>query len=496
MDTLHFTNQFLCDSQIIIKTLLAESHFIRKETQSCHPQDTGLFQTNFTNAFGCDSIIATSVKLASTVECQFRFTATGSNICQDQRLGSINIEIEAGTPPFRYFIFRENGADTLANGFINALQTPIIVDNIEIGRHQVYIQNQHHILSIQTVEIKRSPPIQLTAQISDYNGLPISCADAADGHISLSINGGMPPYSILWNNMETGNALQNLTAGTYAMTLTDAFNCSLSESFTLNEKDSLSTDYQIIRDLCSKETFGKISIDSIYHAHGQASYSLDGILFEPVGNLPLRLDNLVPGDNQFFIKDENNCQHIEPFHIHPPSQISLNLGSDTTLSLGENIILKPIANFDIARFEWSSNLPLNCTDCSELSIEANTNAFYHLTAYDENDCAISDTVQIQVKKETALYLPNAFSPNEDGHNDVYQIYSKPAVRLIKTFQIVDSEGRLMYQADNKLPNEADLGWDGQFNGQAMLPAVFIVFVEIELIDGSVESFVQTINLVK
>ena len=51
------------------------------------------------------------------------------------------------------------------------------------------------------------------------------------------------------------------------------------------------------------------------------------------------------------------------------------------------------------------------------------------------------------------------------------------------FRIFDYEGRLMYAVNNHSVNNTTIGWDGMFNGQKMLPAVFVVLVEVELLDG-------------
>ena len=66
-------------------------------------------------------------------------------------------------------------------------------------------------------------------------GNPVSCYDAADGSISVSLMGGTGPFTYLWNSGATGSTISNLSAGMYTVTITDSSGCNTSATYTVTE---------------------------------------------------------------------------------------------------------------------------------------------------------------------------------------------------------------------------------------------------------------------
>ena len=156
----------------------------------------------------------------------------------------------------------------------------------------------------------------------------------------------------------------------------------------------------------------------------------------------------------------------------------------------------PVANFEIARLEWIATVPLPCTDCPTIRLLPTQDGVYSVTAYDANGCSVTTSTTIRLQKQNQLYLPNIFSPNGDGINDIYQIFAGNSIASIQQFRIFDAEGRLMYQVNDRLPTDNSVGWDGRFNGQKMLPSVFVVLVEVVLIDGTTAEYRGDFTLVE
>ena len=496
IDSFSLINQFLCDSLVIVTTTLAESHFVEFTEQSCNPQDTGLFIQKLFNQFECDSTVETKVILASFNDCQVSFSLFADTICWNEERGKINIQTTQGNPPFDYFIINENGIDTFEKGVILNNNELISVENLPVGDYTVQLVNHQNISKTQKVSIPQFSSFQINAETSNYNGFEISCEDETDGSIQVKVNNGKPPYSFVWNTGSTENSLNNLTVGNYKLTITDANNCTDILALDLAASNSLIIDYQSVSPKCFEDDYGQIIINDLTNVNGSAEYSLDGILFQPIGILPFTIENLIPTDYQLFIQDENDCQLNEAINVPMPKEKVLKLGTNQTLVLGDNLTLNPIANFEISRYEWTSNSSINCKDCPEITVNPTTNSRYDLTVYDENGCNVSNFILVNVRKENQVYIPNIFSPNDDGNNDVFQIYTGNSIKRIKLFQIIDHVGQLMYQVKYRQPDDRTIGWDGLFNGQKMLPSVFIVFVKVELLDGTEREYVQTMNLVK
>jgi len=174
----------------------------------------------------------------------------------------------------------------------------------------------------------------------------------------------------------------------------------------------------------------------------------------------------------------------------------LTLGGNQNLSLGDSLLLTPAANFEITHYEWTSTTALACADCPTIRLLPIESGQYTLTAYDANGCSLTTSVAVRLEKENRVFIPNVFSPNNDGINDVYQVFTGKSVSQINQFQIFDYEGRLMYQVNDSAPNDSSIGWDGRFNGQKMSPAVFAVLMEVTLIDGTTKQYRETMTLIE
>jgi len=237
-------------------------------------------------------------------------------------------------------------------------------------------------------------------------------------------------------------------------------------------------------------------ITEVNGVDGKAEYSVDGIRFVPFNVLPYTIRGFFPGTNELFIRNDLACTIQEEIHIPFPIERKLKIGDKINLRLGDSITLRPVANFEIDRYEWESNFPVPCITCDVLHVRPTTSAYYKLTAYDDLGCSVTDMIKVNVEIVDQLYIPNAFSPNEDGWNDIFRIYTGKAVARIRKIQIIDYEGRLIYQVVNPSPAKQQEGWDGSFNGEKLLPSVFMVFVESELINGTVKNYVQTVTLIR
>ena len=494
VDTLLLTNQFLCDSLVIINTQLNPSHVVSFTEESCNPQDTGMTIQVLTNQFGCDSTLTINTILTPMNECQIGFTVLADTICRDEFTGRIQLTINTGTLPFTYYLLDDFYQDTLQNG--NILTAETILTDVPVGQYSIILVNERGVQSRERLSIIQLSEINIDAQLSDYNGFAISCIGETDGSIDLGITGGKAPYNYLWEDGTSTKNRQNLAIGNYEVTIVDANNCTNSRIFDLSTNEGLGVDFQTTNSSCAGEDSGQLIIEDLPNANGTTEYSLDGNNFQPIGPLPFTIDNLPTGEYQLFIQDENDCQASRNFTIPIAKEHQLTLGAPQDLSLGDSLILKPTANFDITRFEWTATNPLICTDCSTLGLIPTQDGKYTLTAYDGNGCRISATTNVRIHKESQVFLPNVFSPNGDGLNDRYQIFTGNSVRRINEFQVFDYEGRLMYQANDRQPNDPSIGWDGRFNGRKMLPAVFVVLVDVTLIDGTTKNYRQTMTLIK
>jgi gliding motility-associated-like protein len=82
-----------------------------------------------------------------------------------------------------------------------------------------------------------------------------------------------------------------------------------------------------------------------------------------------------------------------------------------------------------------------------------------------------------------MFVPNAFSPNGDGVNDVITVFGSTDVKRVEEFMIFDRWGEMVHMASGFAPGDMNAAWDGMFKGKKMNPAVFVYYAKVTLITG-------------
>lgn len=157
---------------------------------------------------------------------------------------------------------------------------------------------------------------------------------------------------------------------------------------------------------------------------------------------------------------------------------TLNLGPDLTLTTGSNITFNPVYhNGPIVNWSWTPATGLSCTNCPNPTTTATNNAYYILSATNNYGCITSDTIFIFVFcKSAQVFIPNAFTPDGDGLNDVLMVRGKGI--LVKNFRIFNRWGELVFEKTNFNPNDPKYGWDGKVRGVPATPDVFVYTAEV------------------
>lgn len=185
------------------------------------------------------------------------------------------------------------------------------------------------------------------------------------------------------------------------------------------------------------------------------------------------------------------------------------LGSEITVSwpgddiidikLGETVDLLPMilntGNTTIPLWTDPLTNSLSCADCIQTTAYPFFNAVYNFTAENELGCMDSIQVAVRVDKTRDIFVPNVFTPNNDGTNDFFFLQSSDFA-IIKTFRIFNRWGDKVYDKGAPSNIESSVGWDGSYRGQKVDAAVFVWTAEIEFLDGLVEVFSGDVTVLK
>ena len=168
------------------------------------------------------------------------------------------------------------------------------------------------------------------------------------------------------------------------------------------------------------------------------------------------------------------CQKVTEIFQVVEEGIFFSLGEDRQIDLGESVQLLPVVQstrpFDI--FQWmglSIDLCLACPTQNFIPLE---NEIVSLSITNEAGCMNEDSVAIIVNKDRSVFVPNAFSPNGDGINDLVFANTK-IPREIVYFRIFNRWGAVVFEHKNGLTNDPSFGWDGMFKGEEVNTGVFV-----------------------
>ena len=175
---------------------------------------------------------------------------------------------------------------------------------------------------------------------------------------------------------------------------------------------------------------------------------------------------------------------------------TLNIGADLTLTTGSTVTFNPIVqNGPIVNWTWTPAAGLSCTTCPAPTTIVKDNTFYTLSITNNYGCITTDTIFIFVFcKSAQVFIPNAFTPDGDGLNDILMVRGKGIV--VKNFRIFNRWGELVFERTNFNPNDPKYGWDGKVRGIPATPDVFVYTAEVICDNGIMYTYKGNTTLLK
>lgn len=163
------------------------------------------------------------------------------------------------------------------------------------------------------------------------------------------------------------------------------------------------------------------------------------------------------------------------------------LRSDTTIRFGQQINLTGTGAFS---YSWTPNFNISSTTDPKVIIKPNVSTQYILTGYNSKSCFSKDTLNVHVIEDCGeMFVPNAFSPNGDGVNDVIKVYGKCLQTL--TFMIFNRWGEKVFET-----TDIEKGWDGIYNGVKLNTGVFVYRLEGRTHEGTAYNAKGNITLLR
>lgn len=330
--------------------------------------------------------------------------------------------------------------------------------------------------SILFTELVASDGPQVTYEVINQCGLSTAA-------VRLSVAGGEFPYSYSWSEPGAAGAGPYLSSGTYRVTVNDALDCHpaiIDITVDLANRQILS--FETEAPVCAGDSTGSIRLvpagGGSLRIIPDGPYQRDGI------------DGLGAGSYGVILRDSTGCEAYRQVAIPEPLPVAVSISAPEFLRLGELLDLTAISptGTDFSTYRWSAPDTISCAVCPVARFQPVVDGMVNLRVTTDQNCLATDSLFIRVLTGVPrLYLPSAFSPNEDGINDRWTPGLGPEITVVSSCRIFNRWGGLVWEY---FPGDEWWGGEGQSTG------IFTYSLTARMINGESIARAGTIVLTR
>lgn len=400
--------------------------------------------------------------------------------CFNGNNGSATATVNGGTAPYQ-FAWSGGG-----NG-----QT---INNLTAGQYTVTVTDNRNCNATAATTVSQ-PDLLVLATTSTQ----VSCIGDEDGTITAVANGGTPVYT--YTAFRNGTLIAsngtglfaNLQAGSYSVEVRDANNCTAQSTIVVAAP--VEDIFTVITDSTScygaQYSDGAIRVTGLTIQNMPYQFSVD--------NGPLQFSgdfyNLKAGIHIITAVNNFGCVTILTAIVPEPlNGIADILPDDTTIAVGQTIqvfsTFTPYSASDINFYSWTPSEGLSCTDCPNPYVTPyGRQNQYTLTINYNKNCVATASITVLVTNNLEIYIPNAFTPNGDGNNDVFLIYGQGIKTVDLT--IFNRWGEKVFDSGSQF-----IGWDGTYKGELQNPGVYSYNAQIYFLDNKTIRKTGSVTLIR
>lgn len=391
-------------------------------------------------------------------------TVVATNVATDPNCSGNNGQIQASATPIGSYQFSISGSTSNATG---------LFQNLGAGSYTVTVTSANGCTA--TTSATLTSPTSFAATISSQN---ISCYGVGDGSATVNVVGGAAPVTITWSNAEQTTTITSLAAGTYTVTISDAANCSTVLSTTIIEPAKLSVSLGNDTAFCGTSLVLNAQNPGLNYTWSttESSQSIT-----------------VLGTNNYAVtvSDASGCSASANINVSIYPQVAIELRKDTTIFDGGEVILTSTitGGSGSGSYSWTPTTDLSCADCALPTSTTRDTIGYLVTYTDDAGCIATDLINIYFDNDFSLYAPNAFTPNGDNKNNVYQVFGRGIESLV--LKIYNRWGEKVFESTDQ-----KIGWDGTFKGSSQPVGVYIFEVQATYFNGKTKREKGSLTLIR
>lgn len=420
-----------------------------------------------TDGNGCQQ--SDCITLTQPDELLLTTTATSAG-CTGQSNGTIDLSVIGGTMPYTFAWSNSSTTEDLTT--------------LSQGTYSVIVTDANDCTATTSVDIVEGAPFTLDFEVTD-----ISCFDENDGAIDVTVVGGTG-VDFTWSGpngfVASTEDLTNLSNGNYVLTAIDPQGCTLTDSVLLSRPDSIVVSTTVEEVSCFEARDGRVTLI----AEGGSSPYLYALGDSSALQSLAIFGNLSGGTYPFTVQDSEGCTFTDSLVVIEPEELMIDLERVVQVNLGQSHTYQAtvnIENSEIDSIRWFPTDSLSCTDCLDPTVDAEYTTEYWVEVFASGGCYVKGFTLFVVDRQVSVYVPSAFSPNDDGINDRLVVLGKEgSIKEVKSFNVFNRWGGHLYSANNFQLNDPSIGWDGTLDGKVLNDGVFVWYAEIILLDGTSE----------
>jgi len=179
-------------------------------------------------------------------------------------------------------------------------------------------------------------------------------------------------------------------------------------------------------------------------------------------------------------------------------EVEVYLGPDRSIERGQTVELIPdVHSASPVRYYFWEETPGNslaCRTCAKTTARPEKPSRFQLTLENERGCRARDSLLVSVT-DFSLYLPTAFSPNDDRTNDLFYPQSRFPYDITR-WQIYDRWGTLVFERSGVKSNDPTVAWDGRMQDRPLAPGLYVWQISFRALDGTAQQDAGEVILVR
>lgn len=255
----------------------------------------------------------------------------------------------------------------------------------------------------------------------------------------------------------------------YKVQVSNQYGCSNSDSIKITVIPALKLQLDANQSVCKGEKLQLVASGAGSYKWINNTGTLNNLsIANPIANPLVNTVYTVTGTDAYncFIDTASINVVVQPLP-------TLNAGADAEIVVGTSQQLNAVSSMDVNNWSWTPSKYLDCSNCQSPVTTPMEPMDYVVTVKNTDGCRASDTVSIKLLcSEGRIFIPNAFTPNNDGNNDVFTIKGS-GIKLVRSFIIFNRWGETMFERTNFLLSDRNASWDGKYKGMPVPQGTYV-----------------------